>query len=56
MYVGGKGPQIGSGCDIYISDKCNENRESGSNFGGSFELPKGVNFGSKSAQELLGGA
>jgi hypothetical protein len=23
MYVGDKGPQIGCGCDIYISDKCN---------------------------------
>lgn len=23
FYVGNKGPQIGSGCDIYISDKCN---------------------------------
>lgn len=23
MHIGGKGPQIGSGCDIYISDKCN---------------------------------
>lgn len=25
MYIGGKGPQIGCGCDIYISDHCNEN-------------------------------
>lgn len=36
FYIGNKGPQIGSGCDIYISDKCNQNYDSGSNLGGSF--------------------
>lgn len=36
LYVGQKGPQIGSGCDVYISDKCSENNESGSNLGASF--------------------
>jgi hypothetical protein len=42
VFGGSKGPQIGSGCDIYISDRCNENTESGSNFGGSYQLPFGV--------------
>jgi hypothetical protein len=37
---GGKiGPQIGSGCDIYLSDQCDRNHDSGSNFGGSFRTP-----------------
>lgn len=30
------GPQIGSGCDIYIKDKCNQGNINGSNLGGSF--------------------
>ena len=25
LFGGNKGPQIGSGCDIYISDRCHEN-------------------------------
>ena len=45
FYVGEKGPQIGCGCDIYISHKCNENEESGSNLGGSFELPGNLAYG-----------
>lgn len=42
VFGGNKGPQIGSGCDIYISDECHINKESGANIGGSYQLPFGV--------------
>lgn len=54
-YIGSKGPQIGCGCDIYISDNCNANSESGSNLGGSFELPPKFFYNSDSSKERLAG-
>ena len=53
--MGDKGPQVGSGCDIYISDECNRNKESGANLGGSFELPERILEGSLEGREHLGG-
>ena len=55
IFGGSKGPSIGAGCDIYISDRCNENCESGSNFGGSYQLPFGLEFGTKKARGYLAG-
>ncbi len=49
------GPQIGLGCDIYITDKCNLNSLSGANFGGSFQLPFGLEFNTKKAKCFLAG-
>ena len=36
VYGGNQGPQIGSGLDIYISDKCNIHKKSGARLGGSY--------------------
>ena len=46
IMMGDKGPQIGSGLDIYISDQCHSNSKSGANLGGSFDLPGNLFFGS----------
>lgn len=53
--MGEKGPQIGLGCDIYISNDCNVDGKSGSNLGGSFEVPSNMFYGSREAKQYLCG-
>lgn len=55
LMMGDKGPQIGSGLDIYISDRCHFNEESGANLGGSFDIPANLFFGSSQAKSHLAG-
>ncbi len=38
-FGGIEGPQIGSGCDLYLTDRCHQNKRNGANLGGSFRLP-----------------
>jgi hypothetical protein len=47
---------FGNGDDIEISDCSNENQKSNCNFGCSYELPKGMEFGSDKARGYLAGA
>ena len=35
---------FGIGCDLYISNDCNLNSDSGSNLGGSYQLPDGYQY------------
>ncbi|EFC42630.1 predicted protein [Naegleria gruberi] len=46
---------FGGGCDFYISDSCNINSASYSEFGDSYELPLGYSFGSEQTHVFLGG-
>jgi hypothetical protein len=46
---------LGAGADLFIADKCNENFNSGSYLGETFQLPRGIQVGSTQAKEYLAG-
>ena len=54
-YGGNQGPQVGAGLDIYLCDKCDVVKKSGSRLGGSYELGGGMVFKSKEGDEYLAG-
>jgi hypothetical protein len=47
---------FGFGSDLCISDNCNLNTQSYTNFGYSYETPKDVKEGSKEGDKYLAGA
>ena len=47
---------MGGGHDIYISDNCNFNKMSGSNYGYTYKLPSGIKYFSKEAKGYLAGS
>jgi hypothetical protein len=53
--VFGSQNSYGAGCDIVITEKCNQNRNNFSDLGGTYEAPKGMKAGSKEAREFLAG-
>jgi hypothetical protein len=42
--------------DLYISENCNDNTNSISDFGACYELPAGMKYKSEAAQEYLAGS
>ena len=46
----------GNGCDFYLSDQCNVNSSSSSDFGHSYELPEGYSADTPQAQSYLAGS
>ncbi len=50
------GPTFGGGHDIYVGDYSNQNGNSYSNFGHSYQLPKNINHGSEEAISYLAGS
>jgi len=50
------GPIFGAGHDIYVSDNSNQNNNSYSNLGHSYQLPNNMNYGSEEAKSYLAGS
>ena len=55
MCVFGSQNSFGAGCDIVITEKCNKNRNSYSDLGGTYETPEGLHHGSREARAHLAG-
>ena len=47
---------FGSGTDIYVGDSCNKGLNSGSNLGGTYTLPPGVEQNSHQAKTYFTGS
>lgn len=43
-------------CDLCIFNDCNNNNESYSNLGGTYELPEGIVYGTQEARSYLAGS
>lgn len=55
MFVFGSQNSFGAGCDIVITEKCNQNKNNFSDLGGTYSLPEGYKHGSVEARSFLAG-